>query len=135
MDMPSFYMRNMLHQYGKQLVTSRRLARYHQLLHTGIEAEMTPEVRRQMMVERVARELFEHLLFTGSENPMVDDVRKELALIVGENLEFRYPPGQLDLSITRQLPTGQEELRPDEKTRVLTQVWKCILARVDATML
>ncbi len=135
MDMSSFYMRNMLHQYGRQLVTSRRLARYHQMLRQGVESEMTPEVRRRLLVERVARELFENLLFTGSDNPVVQEVRKELAHTVGEDLVFRYPPGQLDLSITRETDDGPEELTPDEKTRVLAQVWKIILARVDATML
>ena len=135
MDMSSFYMRNMLHQYGRQLVTSRRLARYHQLLSQGVESEMTPEVRRRIMVERVARELFENLLFTGSDNPVVQEVRKELVHTVGQELAFRYPPGKLDLSISKETPDGLVELPAEEKTRVLAQVWKIILARVEATML
>ena len=135
MDASSFYMRNMLQQYGRQLVTSRRLARYHHMLRAGTEPEMTPDTRRRIMVERVSREMFENLLFTGSDNPVVEEVRKELAHTLGEDLTFRYPPGQLDLSITRESASGSEELSAGEKAAVLAKVWKIILARVDATML
>lgn len=137
MDTSSFYMRNMLHQYGRQLVTSRRLARYHQVLraNAGVEPEMSAEMRRRIMVERVSRELFENLLFTGSDNMVVEEVRKELAHTLGEKLSFRYPPGQLDIAITRDGPDGPIEVGPEEKARILAQVWKIIQARVDATML
>ena len=137
MDTSSFYMRNMLHQYGRQLVTSRRLARYHQVLraNAGVEPELSPEMRRKIMVERVSRELFDNLLFTGSDNMVVEDVRNELAHVLGTGLAFRYPPGQLDMTITRDGPDGPKEVSPEEKALILAQVWKIILARVDATML
>lgn len=137
MDTSSFYMRNMLHEYGRQLVTSRRLARYHQVLRAsaGAEPDMSPETRRRIMVERVSKELFENLLFTGSDNPVVDDVRRELERTLGEGIAFRYPPGRLDLSISRDGPSGPVEVSSDEKVKILAQVWKIILSRVDATML
>ena len=133
----SFYMRNMLHQYGRQLVTSRRLARYHQVLRAraGVEPEMSPEMRRTIMVERVSKELFENLLFTGSGNAVVEEVRRELAQAFGEAISFRYPPGQLDMTITRDGPSGEIEVSPEEKGRILSQVWSIIRTRVDATML
>lgn len=137
MDTCSFYMRNMLHQYGRQLVTSRRLARYHQVLrmNAGIAPEMSPEMRRRIMVERVSRELFDNLLFTGSDNPVVGEVRRELAQALGEAVTFRYPPGQLDIAITKDGPSGQIEVSPEERGRILSQVWTIIRNRVDATML
>ena len=137
MDIASFYMRNMLHQYGRQLVTSRRLARYHQVLraNAGVEPEMSPAMRRTIMVERVSRELFENLLFTGSDNVVVEEVRRELAHTLGEGISFRYPPGQLDIALTRDGPSGPITVPPEEKERILGQVWKIIRTRVDATML
>jgi hypothetical protein len=137
MDTSSFYMRNMLHQYGRQLVTSRRLARYHQVLRAtaGLEPEMSPEMRRKILVERVSRELFENLLFTGNDSRIVAEVRRELAHLLGEDIAFSYPPGQLDISITRNGPAGHVEVSPEEKGRILNQVWGIIRARVDASML
>ena len=137
MDTGSFYMRNMLHQYGRQLVTSRRLARYHQILRAraGTEPEMSPEMRRSIMVDRVSRELFENLMFTGGDNLVVAEVRRELAQAMGEAVSFCYPPGQLDISISKDGPSGQIEVSPEEKGRILSQVWRIIRDRVDATML
>jgi len=137
MDASSFFMRNMLHHYGRQLVTSRRLARYHQVLRikAGVEPEMSPEMRRAIIVERVSRELFENLLYTNSDNPVVEEVRRELAHMLGESVSFVYPPGQLDIAVAKDGPSGPVEVSPEEKGRILGQVWDIIRARVDATML
>lgn len=135
MDTSSFYMRNMLHQYGRQLVTSRRLARYHHVLRQaeGSEPPIPEDVRRWVMVERVSRELFENLLFTGNDNPVVEEVRKELVKTLGEELSFYYPPGQLELTIVKDGSPGPVSV--EERERILNQLWNIILARVDATML
>ena len=137
MDTTSFYMRNMLHHYGRQLVTSRRLARYHQVLriNAGVAPEMSPEMRRKIMVDRVSKELFENLMFTGGDNPVLEEVRKELGQAVGESVSFCYPPGQLDIDIMKDGPAGQIAVSSEEKARILGQVWAIIRARVDATML
>lgn len=135
MNMSSSYMRNMLCQYSRQLVVSRRLARYHHLLYQGMEQKISPQRRRRLIVERVAREIFENFLFTGSQSPVLDETRKELARAVGEDIIFHYPPGKLDLSISRTGPNGTVELTGSDKAKILSQVWKIILSRVEATIL
>lgn len=137
MSTTSFYVRNMLHQYDRQLVTSRRLARYRQVMQlaSGEQPELSADARRQLMVERVARELFENLLFTGSDTPMVQEIQNALMKQLNERLVFKYPPGELNMHIMRETDEGFTEVSPQEKQRFLDQAWKITLAIVDDTML
>ena len=151
MGIPSFYYRNMLLQYDRQLVAARRLAR----IRPGAEpdgtcaeperpagegtaeekGETAAEARRRVMVEHVARELLENLLFTGSDNPVVQEVRQELDHRLNGRFSFRYPPGEVDVRIIRDSPEGPRELNDEERREVLTELWDITLAKVDATML
>ncbi len=137
MTTQSFYTRQMLLQYGKQLVAARRLARYEQLLGRG--SQSGPEAvaaKRQMMVERIAREIMENLIFSGSENPIVQEVRSRLAREMGEEFTFRYPPADRDFQIFRTTPGGEEkELGAAEKQNLMGRLWDVTLRTVDATML
>ncbi len=132
----------MLLQYDRQLVTARRLAR--QL--PGGEARPsgpppaeaaspTPESKRRAMVEHVARELLDNLFFTGSDNPVVAEVRKELDAALGVHYSFWYPPGELDVRIMREDADGRRPVDSEERKRVMTALWDITLAKVDATML
>jgi hypothetical protein len=88
------------------------------------------------MIERVAREIMENLIFSGSENPIVLEVRKRLSEEVGEDLIFRYPPAEQDFQIFRTGGQGFEtELAPGEKQAVMGRLWEVTLRTVDATML
>lgn len=137
MDTQSFYTRHMLLEYGRQMVAARRLARYEQLLGRGSQTDAEAlAARRRMMVERIAREIMENLIFSGSENYIVQEVRRELAQEMGEDYIFRYPPAQLDFQIFRKTAEGEEiELSVDEKHRLMGRLWEVTLRTVDATML
>lgn len=151
MGIPSFYFRNMLLQYDRQLVAARRLARIRPqmepdpvpagaepragLAQPGEDGETTAEARRRVMVEHVARELLENLLFTGSDNPIVEEVRQELDRQLDGRYTFWYPPGEVDVRIVREGPDGRHELTSEERKEVLTALWDITLAKVDATML
>lgn len=152
---PSFYFRNMLLQYDRQLVAARRLARIHpgpepNAILAGPErqpgeqaaedqgaedGETTAEAKRRVMVEHVTRELLENLLFTGSDNPVVKEVREELDRKLGGRYSFWYPPGEVDVRIVCETPEGHRELDGEERKEVLTELWDITLAKVDATML
>lgn len=137
MSIASFYVRNMLHQDDRQLVTARRMARYRHALRTtkGEEPTLPEAMKRQIMVNRVARELFENLLFTGSDSLMVQEVQKELVQEFGDSLVFQYPPGSLEMVILRKTPEGMEEVSPRFRVDVLERAWALTLAKVDETML
>jgi hypothetical protein len=87
------------------------------------------------MVEHVARELMDNLLFTGSANPVVEEVRQELDHTLKGQYTFWYPPGEVDVRIVREGPEGVHELTSKERKEVMTTLWDITLAKVDATML
>ena len=134
-SIPSFYFRNMLLQYDRQLVTARRLARLKAELRERMPAAVPTETERRVMVEHLARELLDNLLFTGSDNPVVREVRQELNRTLHGEYSFRYPPGEVDVRIFREEPDGSRELTSEERKHILAALWEITLAKVDATML
>ena len=134
-SIPSFYFRNMLLQYDRQLVTARRRARLKAELRERMPAAVPTETKRRVMVEHVARELLDNLLFTGSDNPVVREVRQELNRTLHGEYSFRYPPGEVDVRIFREEPDGSRELTSEERKHILAALWEITLAKVDATML
>ena len=134
----SIHVRKMLRQYERQLLNARRLARYRTALRLaqGIEEDPEPkEVRRRKVVEKVARELYEHLIFTGSDNPVAQSIRDELSETAGTRLTFQYTPGEAALLLVKDGGHGPEEVSALEKARLLDRLWHITLARVDQTML
>ena len=134
----SIHVRNMLRQYERQLLNARRLARYRMALRLAqgeTEAPEPREIRRRRLVEKVARELYEHLIFTGSENPVAQSIRTELSANAGAQLHFQYAPGEAALQLIREGSSGPEEISQHEKARLLDKLWHITLAKVDETML
>lgn len=137
MNTQSFYTRQMLLRYSRQLVAARRLARYDQLLGRGPQYDSEEaEAKRRAMVERIAREIMENLIFSGSNNPVVEEVQARLAEESGEEYVFRYPPAEQDFQIFRAVSDGEEvALSQGEKQTVMGHLWDVTLRTVDATML
>ena len=133
----SYYMQHMLLQYGRQLTTARRLAKHTQAMRLllGDAPPPPPEVKRLAMVERITAEIVENLLMTGSDNPIVHDVREKLNDTLGEVFSFRYPPGGLDMLICRETTDGPVEVSSTEKKHVLDTLWTVAKETVSQTML
>ena len=136
MDSQSFYTRQMLLQYGKQLIAARRLARYEQMIGRGKRTDNDADLaKRRALVERIAREIVDNLIFSGSENRIVQEVRENLARETGERYTFRYPPAEEDFLIFRETPEGEREVSAGEKRGIMDRLWQVTLRTVDATML
>ncbi len=133
----SYYMQHMLLQYGRQLTTARRLARHRHAMRlaSGDDGGPSPEQKRSLMVDRITSEIVENLLLTGSDNPIVQEVKDRLNLELGEEITFRYPPGELDMRIFRQGEGGPEEVSPEEKSRIMGKLWVIAQETVDSGML
>ena len=133
----SMSMRNMVRQYERQLLNARRLARYRMALRLaqGNADLPDPAEMRRLLVEKVAKELYEHLLFTGSDNPVAESIRKDLSVSAGAPLHFQYAPGEAALQLVREGASGPEAVKPHEKALLLETLWRITLAKVDATML
>ena len=117
-------------------MAARRLARYDQILGRGQYRDKESErAKRQIMIERIAREVMENLIFSGSDNPIVKEVKERLTRELGEELVFRYPPADQDFKIFRFVEGMEKELSEQEKQRVMGQLWDVTLRAVDETML
>ena len=94
-DTTTARLRIMLQGYEQQLLAARRLARFRvrRRLAAGEDPrEPDPLPKRHATVEQVARELYDMLLYTGSDNPVVEDIRQELSQELGREVHFTYPP-------------------------------------------
>ncbi|GFK92693.1 hypothetical protein NNJEOMEG_00519 [Fundidesulfovibrio magnetotacticus] len=131
--------RNMLRTYGRQVTTARRLARYRRTLRAAgaeDEVEISREAKRRELVHKVAAEIVESLIVTGSENPVVVDIKKDLEAAFRTKFHFAYPPEEQDLQIFRLLGDNDAvEVTGPERVRVLETLWRIALERVDETML
>lgn len=127
----------MLRQYDKQLIAGRRINRYMGMSrpHEGDESATSPAMKRQAMIERVSREIVENLIFVGSPNPIVQEIKEELEKEMGEKLTFTFPAGMMDMQIMRETPSGQEPVSGTELGQVLDKLWTITLDKVSATML
>jgi hypothetical protein len=132
-------LRNMLRTYGRQATTARRLARYRRSLQAAgaqDQVEISREARRRELVHKVAAEIVESLIVTGSENPVVEDIKKELELAFRTKFTFVYPPEEQDLQIFKILGANEAvEVTGPERVRVLEKLWHVALEKVDETML
>lgn len=137
-DIPTPYTQNMIRQYHNQMLTSRTLAyRQHaRKMALGEKPEIQPEVKRRMLVNRVAREVFTNLLTIGCDNPMVREVREALDKEFGQQFEFCYVPGKLDMLIYRRKPDGgAERVSDNEQTDISSRAWQITLRIIDSYMI
>lgn len=137
MTIRSFYVRNMLLNYDKQLIAARRLNRYLKVLRAqdGSSQEVPPDIKRKVLIERVAHEVMENLLFSGSENPIVQDVKEALEQELGQSFNFRFPVDDLSFQVYRETEHGEEKVEGEEKIRIMDRLWNITLDKVDQTML
>ncbi len=139
MSATAYDVRNMLRTYGKQATTARRLARYRRMLRAAggeDEATISREAKRRELVERVTAEIMENLIVTGSENPVVADIKEQIEEEFGERFLYAYPPEEQDLQIfVLRDAVPPVELRGEERTMFLQKLWEVALEKVDETML
>ena len=130
-------MRIMLQSYEQQLLAARRLARFRvrRRLAEGQEPhDPDPSIKRRGYVEKVAQELYDILIFTGSDNPVVEEIRQELGRAVGQDVQFTYPPGGR-LRIVGKGPEGPRTLSEEEQLRTRHALWRITRQKVDQSML
>ena len=136
-DMHTLQMRIMLQSYEQQLLAARRLARFRvkrRLAEGEKPQDPDPSVNRRVFVEKVARELYDTLIFTGSSNPVVEEIRAELSQAIGLEVSFTYPPGAR-LRIVASGPDGQRPLSAEEERRARHALWRITRQKVDQSML
>ena len=131
----------MLRTYGRQVTTARRLARYRRSLaaddtgEAAQEARIAREAKRHDLVRRVAAEIVENCIITGSDSPVVADIKAQLEDELGVPLLYTYPPEELEMRIARVEASGPVVLQGEARTAVIRRLWELALEKVDETML
>ncbi len=131
--------RLMLQQYELQLLTARRLARYQHARRAEDEVEPPdPDAHRKATVQRVAKELYDRLVFTGTDNPLVDDIMEQLSAALGSKLLLHYPTPEplrdAHVQLLRQASAQQSSPTPltgHEHTQALHLLWQITLKAVE----
>lgn len=130
-------LRVMLQSYEQQLMAARRLAKFRakcRLLRGEERDDPDPQIKRRSYVEKVAREVYESLIYTGSPNPINEEIRAELSAQVGIELQFTYPPGKR-LRIVKVTPEGQMALSEEEQQKVRLLFFRVTREKINASML
>jgi hypothetical protein len=127
----------MLQGYEQQLLTARRLVKFHvrHRLAAGLDPQdPDPDVNRRRMVEKIAKELYETVVFTGSDNPVVEEIRRELGKNFGQEVLFTYPPGGT-LCMVARTADGSRPLTEEEQRRMRPVLWRLTRQKVDESTL
>jgi len=130
--------RRMLHTYGKQLTSAKRLARFRRalMLSGGQDRlDISREARRRELVQRIAKEIIENLIVNGTHSPVIEDILQQLETETGHHILLDYPLDGGDVRLLAQTDAGPRELTGEQKNRILKRLWKITLAKVDDTML
>ncbi|WP_457570530.1 DVU0524 family FlgM-associated protein [Desulfovulcanus sp.] len=138
MTVNSFLVKNIIRVYDRQLTNGRRIARlkkYLQQAGQGDSVTISKEAKRRQLVERVAREIIDNLITSGSNNPIVQEIKLELEKEFNQKFIFHYPPSGEEMQILKQGTQGPEELKAEEKDTVLHKLWEITLHKVNETML
>jgi len=79
-------------------------------------------------VRRVAAEIVENCIVTGSDSPVVDDIKAALEDELGFRVTFAYPPyppEEQEMQILRQdTPDGPTAITGSERNAVLKRLWE-----------
>ncbi len=133
------YTRMMVQQYQLQLTTARRLARFRRARDP--EPPPDPSIQREQTVQRTAHELYETLLFTGTDNPMVDRITQKLSDMLGGTIRLSYPLkplGSEQLSFVRDSEDPANppmRLSAAEQNIAMALLWDITLETVDESTL
>lgn len=87
------------------------------------------------MVERISREVVDNMIFAGSDNPVVLEVKERLDHELGGKFVFQYPPGEIDFKIFREEGGELVEVTSDEKHIVMGRLLDITRQTVAETML
>ncbi len=139
MTATTYPVRAMLRTYGRQVTTARRLARYRRSLQAAEaedEVRISREAKRRELVGRVAAEIVENCIVTGSDTPVVEDIKADLEDELGFPIVFAYPPEDQEMQIFKVAPDSDPvAIVGEERAAVMRRLWELALEKVDETML
>lgn len=123
--MPVYSTRSILDKYKKQLVETRTLIYHQQNLRMLSDKEQTdPVAKKSFVIKKVARELWTNFCVRGQETPMLQHLRSNLRKEYGEDLQFHYLPGSIELVIMKQGEEKMEVVSKVEQITIVNRAWQ-----------
>ncbi len=123
--MPTYSLRPGIKEYHKQLVESRSLMYHQQTVRMASQEEKTdPVAKRNFIIKKVARELWTNFCVKGQPTPSLGYLHTKLKTEFGEDLEFHYRPGSIELIIMRANKDKVEPIERNEQLDIINKAWQ-----------
>ncbi len=122
--MPAYAVRPSMKEYHKQLVESRNIMYHAQSLRMISKDELAdPEAKRNYVIKKVARELWTNFCVRGQSTPSLDYLHEKLRKEYGEDLEFEYRPGSIELMILRIVDGKLQPVDRIQQLEIINKAW------------
>ena len=124
--------------YDQHQEAGRRIARFKKYMDRAGQEDsvsISKEAKRRQLVEKVAGEIVNNLIGSDTTNPVVREIKTQMAKEFGQDVLFRYPSDGSGLQILKKTDQGVAELTNGEKDAFIRRLWEIALTRVNETML
>lgn len=125
-------LQSVLRSYDKQINKTRHLARVEHALQGEKEDPDQSSSKRERLVQNISQEIVNNLLTSKSQNPVVQEIKKELEQEFDTIFCFEFLPKENRVYIRKD---NQQDIGPQEQEQILHRLWKITRDKVDQTML
>ncbi|MBR4742296.1 MAG: hypothetical protein IK079_05305 [Desulfovibrio sp.] len=132
----SAYRRSGLNQYKRQQAETRAIMyQKHAMQMVMGNDQASVEARRAMVLKRVTREFWTNFVVRGEETAMLKHLQNSLREEFGHDLQFYYPPGDVQMIILHDGDNGPEPVAPHVHAAIVNRAWKLARDLVASHML
>ena len=119
------YRTSRLNQYKRQLVETRTVLFQKKAMQmvSGDETEQS-EARRACVLRRVTREFWTNFVVKGEDTAMLRHLQSKLRQEFGKDLQFYYPPGDVQLIILHDGKDGPEPVESGLHAAIVNRAWQ-----------
>lgn len=114
-----------LNQYKRQIVAMRTILYHKRALQmvTGDNKEQR-EARRASVLRRVTREFWTNFVAKGEDTAMLRHLQEKLKAEFGSDLQFYYPPGDVEMIILHDGKNGPEPVEKGMHAAIINRAWQ-----------
>ena len=124
-DPSSFYCKSSLGQYKKQIIETRAIMfQKHAMQMISGDASDRAEARRQAVLKRVTREFWTNFVVRGEETEILHHLQSKLREEFGQDLQFFYPPGDVQMTILHDTEDGPKPVEPHVHAAIVNRAWQ-----------
>lgn len=93
------------------------------------------EARRQAVLKRVTREFWTNFVVRGEETEMLHHLQNKLREEFGQDLQFYYPPGDVQMTILHDSKDGPKPVEPHTHAAIVNRAWQLAREVVSSHMM